>query len=212
MTSTKRILQSKKKEIKYTFTDSGSDTVCFMFSGLGYTYDKPLFYYSTMLMLEKKIDVVQVNYSYQNEFIKQSPELITEAMLGDIEPIIDEVLKKHDYSQSLFLGKSLGTIPLVNGIMKNSRFSASKMILLTPLLKMDGMCESIAASNHNGILIIGDKDPHYDSNKLKQIQQTSLLVEVIANADHSLDVEKLNTIASISAMSRVIDNLRKIIE
>ena len=41
-----------------------------MFSGPGYNYDKPLFYYTTMLMLENKIDVVHIHYSYDGQLME----------------------------------------------------------------------------------------------------------------------------------------------
>ncbi|OIK15099.1 hypothetical protein BIV60_10205 [Bacillus sp. MUM 116] len=31
-----------EKEVQYTHIENGSKAVCFMFSGSGYTYDKPL--------------------------------------------------------------------------------------------------------------------------------------------------------------------------
>lgn len=54
----KRICKKNDKEIRYTYMKNGSNIVCFMFSGSGYTYDKPLFYYATMTMLNNKLDVV----------------------------------------------------------------------------------------------------------------------------------------------------------
>ncbi|MFT8319957.1 MAG: alpha/beta hydrolase [Bacillus sp. (in: firmicutes)] len=201
-----------EQEITYTLIETGSDKICFMFSGLGYTYDKPLFYYATMLMLEKNIDVVQVHYSYDKEFLKQPAYLATESMMNSIQPIMDVLLKNTHYKKTFFLGKSLGTIPIVNGIMKNNSFPSSKIILLTPLLKMDEMFKSIIESKHEGILVIGDKDQHYDLNKLEQMKQTSLQVDIIKDANHSLDIAELDTVASIAVISRVMKNIVKIVE
>ncbi len=46
------------KEIRYTHIQNESETICFMFSGAGYSYDRPLFYYATMAMLEEKDDEI----------------------------------------------------------------------------------------------------------------------------------------------------------
>ncbi|MBI0579999.1 hypothetical protein IEC97_21810 [Neobacillus cucumis] len=51
-----------EKQVHYTYIENGSPVICFMFSGAGYTYDKPLLYYSTMTMLENKYDVVHIHY------------------------------------------------------------------------------------------------------------------------------------------------------
>ncbi len=75
-----------------------------MFSGSGYNYDKPLFYYATMLMLEHKIDVVHIHYSYDEQVMNKPIEELTKVMMDDINPVINEVLKNEQYSKSMFLG------------------------------------------------------------------------------------------------------------
>lgn len=49
-----------------------------MFSGTGYTYDKPLMYYSTTFMLELGYDVVQICYSFEQQQFEQEPTAISE--------------------------------------------------------------------------------------------------------------------------------------
>lgn len=170
----KKSLQTKDKKISYTHIETGSKIICFMFSGAGYTYDKPLFYYATMTMLQNKIDVVHIHYSYNEDLFKQPLENITQTIMNDVNPVILDVLKNGQYTETIFLGKSLGTIPIANEIMKRESYLESKMILLTPLLKFDLIFESIQNSKHQGLLVIGDKDPHYDSNKLEQLRKTNL--------------------------------------
>ena len=43
-------------------------------------------------------------------------------MMDDIYPIINEVLKDEQYNETMFLGKSLGTIPIANDVMKREEF------------------------------------------------------------------------------------------
>ncbi len=77
-----------------------------------YNYDKPLFYYATMLMLENKIDVVHIHYSYDEQVMNKPMEEVTKIMMDDINPVMKEVLKGEQYNHTMFLGKSLGTIPI----------------------------------------------------------------------------------------------------
>ena len=93
-----------------------------MFSGSGYNYDKPLFYYATMLMLEHKIDVVHIHYSYDEQVMNKPMEEVTKVMMDDINPVINEVLKDEQYNETMFLGKSLGTIPIANDLMRRDDF------------------------------------------------------------------------------------------
>ncbi len=208
---TKKKIHINDKVIYYTHIEKGSSTVCFMFSGSGYNYDKPLFYYATMLMLEKKIDVVHIHYSYDEQAMNKPIEEVTKVMMDDINPVINEVLKNEQYSKSMFLGKSLGTIPIANDLMKREEFLQSKMIVLTPLLNFESIFESILHSNHEGLLVIGDKDHHYNANKIDQLYKTNLTINVVKNANHSVNVGEFETENSIEAIAKIIEKLKEIV-
>ena len=82
-----------------------------MFSGSGYNYDKPLFYYATMLMLEHKIDKLYIFITYDEQVMNKPIEELTKVMMDDINPVINEVLKMNNTANRCFR-KSLGTIQL----------------------------------------------------------------------------------------------------
>ncbi|MEA1010789.1 MULTISPECIES: alpha/beta family hydrolase [Bacillus cereus group] len=208
---TKKEVHINDKVIHYTHIEKGSSTVCFMFSGSGYNYDKPLFYYATMLMLEHKIDVVHIHYSYDGQLMNKPMEEVTKVMMEDINPIVKEVLKDEQYNQTLFLGKSLGTIPIANDLMKREEFTQSKMILLTPLLTFDTIFESILHSNHEGLLVIGDKDHQYNADQINQLHNTNLKIDVIKNANHSVNVGEYETESSITAIAKIIEKLKEVV-
>lgn len=201
------------KQIEYTHIQKGSKNVCFMFSGTGYTYEKPLLYYATMVMLENNIDVVQVHYSYEQELFEQTFEDIKNFIMNDIDPVINNVIDNFHYDETIFLAKSLGTIPVVSEIMKREAFNKSKMILLTPLLKLERIYEEILNSNHEGLIVIGDKDPHYNPEQVKEMaQHTSFNIEVIHGVNHSLDDVEYDTLISISSLTKVIKSLHEMIK
>lgn len=208
---TKKEIHINDKAIHYTHIEKGSSTVCFMFSGSGYNYDKPLFYYATMLMLEHKIDVLQIHYSYDGQLMNKPMEEVTKVMMDDINPVINEVLKNEQYSKSMFLGKSLGTIPIANDVMKREEFLQSKMILMTPLLTFDTIFDSILHSRHEGLLVIGDKDHQYDAGQIDQLHKTNLQIEVVKNANHSVNVGGYETENSIEAIAKIIEKLKEVV-
>ncbi|MFB5253851.1 alpha/beta hydrolase [Bacillus mycoides] len=211
MKGTKKEIHIDDKVIRYTHIEKGSNTVCFMFSGSGYNYDKPLFYYATMLMLENKIDVVHIHYSYDGQLMEKPMEEITKIMMDDINPVINEVLKNGQYSNSMFLGKSLGTIPIANDLMKREEYLQSKMLLLTPLLAYHSIFESILHSHHDGLLVIGDKDHQYNANQMEQLDQSNLKIEIVKNANHSLNVGEFETENSITAIAKIIEKLKEVV-
>ncbi|MCW1240610.1 MULTISPECIES: alpha/beta hydrolase [Bacillus] len=199
------------KVIPYTHIEKGSNRICFMFSGSGYNYDKPLFYYATMLMLENKIDVVHIHYSYDEQVMNKAMEEITKVMMDDINPIMKEVLKGKRYKDIMFLGKSLGTIPIANDVMKREEFLQSKMILLTPLLTFDSIFDSILHSHHEGLLVIGDKDHQYNADQIEQLIKTNLTIDVVKNANHSVNVGEYETENSIEAIATIIEKLKEVV-
>ncbi|UFH95626.1 alpha/beta hydrolase [Bacillus toyonensis] len=211
MKGTKKEINIDDKVICYTHIEKGSSAVCFMFSGSGYNYDKPLFYYATMLMLEHKIDVVHIHYSYDGQLMEKPMEVVTKVMMDDINPIINAVLKSGQYNDSMFLGKSLGTIPIANDLMKREEFSQSKMILLTPLLTFNSIFDSILHSRHEGLLVIGDKDHQYNVDQINQLYKTNLRIDVVKNANHSLNVGEFETENSITVIAKMIRKLEEII-
>lgn len=211
MKGTKKEIHINDKVIHYTHIEKGSSTVCFMFSGSGYNYDKPLFYYATMLMLENKIDVVHIHYSHNDQVMNKPMEEITKVMMGDIHPIMKEVLKDKQYNDTMFLGKSLGTIPIANDLMKREEFTQSKMILLTPLLTFESIFDSILHSSHEGLLVIGDKDHQYNADQIDQLHKTNLQIEVVKNANHSVNVGEFETENSIEAIANIIEKLKEVI-
>ncbi len=208
---TKKEVHINDKVIYYTHIEKGSSTVCFMFSGSGYNYDKPLFYYATMLMLEHKIDVVHIHYSYDGQLMNKPMEEVTKVMMDDINSVINEVLKDEQYNETMFLGKSLGTIPIANDLMRREEFAQSKMILFTPLLTFDTIFDSILHSRHEGFLVIGDKDHQYNAGQIDQLYKTNLQIEVVKNVNHSVNVGGYETENSIEAIAKIIGKLKEVV-
>lgn len=196
------------KEVQYTHIKNGSEVICFMFSGAGYTYDKPLFYYSTMLMLENKIDVVQIHYSY-NESERNLPiNEFANMMVEDVTLVIKDVLDKDEYIETIFLGKSLGTIPIIVNISKDNKYQNSKIVLLTPLLKFDLFYEGLLEISNKTFFVIGEDDSHYINDRIGKLEEkTNLVIKKIKNSNHSLEVEPFNTFVSIKNLSEIMIGL-----
>ncbi|MBD3109312.1 alpha/beta hydrolase [Bacillus sp. AGMB 02131] len=210
MNIVKKQIRVNDKLTPYTHFETSSKTVCFMFSGSGYNYDKPLFYYATMLMLENQIDLVHVHYKYEEAIFQNPIEVIGETMIVDVDAVIADVLKNGQYTETAFLGKSLGTIPM-SKLLKWEEFSQSTMILLTPLLRLDAIFESILNSQHQALLVIGDKDPHYNVNQMEQLKRSNIKIDIIPNVNHSLDISTFDTISSLSAISRVMGKIHEVL-
>ncbi|MBA2176316.1 hypothetical protein H0266_15575 [Halobacillus locisalis] len=89
------------KKISYTHIQNNSTKVCFMFSGAGYTYDQPLFYYSTMAMLEDHIDIVHIHYRYTHDELALPLTTLVEMVTRDVEAVMKRILASHEYNEPI---------------------------------------------------------------------------------------------------------------
>ena len=112
----------------------------------------------------------------------------------------------------MFLGKSLGTIPLISKYIQEESFSTCKTILLTPLLKFDQFFEGVMNSSNNMLVVIGNKDIHFINDKIVKLQEREHIdLLEIANANHSLEMEPTNTDDSLKAMFEIMEKIRNFI-
>ncbi|KRD91449.1 hypothetical protein ASE51_12960 [Bacillus sp. Root147] len=205
----KKSVSSQTHRVTYTHIKTGGPRICFMFSGLGYTYEKPLLYYVTMLMIKHGIDVVQIHYTYSKELMTKSTDEIADVMMKDVDLVLQDVLSHNDYKNIIFAGKSLGTIPLIQRVMKDEVYKDAVMLLLTPFLTRSELFESLLESTHKGLLVIGTRD-HYYTEEVYQLKTNTMNIRVIENADHSLDV-LYSPSDSLKALQTVLNSIERLL-
>ncbi|MCY9020072.1 alpha/beta hydrolase [Priestia megaterium] len=202
-------VSNQTHRITYTHIKTGGSRICFMFSGLGYTYEKPLLYYVTMLMLKHGIGVVHIHYTYPKELMTKSTDEIADVMMQDIDLVMQDVLSHNDYKNIIFAGKSIGTIPLIQRIMKDEAYKDAVLLLLTPLLTRTELFKSLLKCTHQGLIVIGTRD-HYYTQEVYQLKTNTMNIQVIENADHSLDVLYTPT-ESLKALETVLNGIEQLL-
>lgn len=198
----KKIQLEDKSFISYTHYQLGSEKVCFMFSGSGYTYEKPALYYATLLLLEKNYDIIQIHYSSIDELLRLPFEEVPKPIFQMVNPVIEEVVLKNQYSEYVFLGKSIGTIPIVLNYMNQERFNKSTWILLTPAFKLESMTHFLLDSEQDAYIAIGDADPHFNFHIVDKLKQKHFQLDIIPEANHSL-----NIVGNVSESIKVIEKI-----
>ncbi|WP_231630217.1 hypothetical protein [Lysinibacillus sp. ZYM-1] len=108
-----------------------------MLSGTGYSYEKPILYYSRSLMLELGYDVIQINYSFEQQLFEQKPQAISNRVYSVVDPIVEYFLETKPYTNAVYIGKSLGTLPIIDCYMQQSSSMPTRYVLLTPLLSLE---------------------------------------------------------------------------
>ncbi|MED1852021.1 alpha/beta hydrolase [Brevibacillus borstelensis] len=191
----------------------GGRAICFICPGSSYSFDRPLLYYSTMLMLEQGLDVVHVHYSYgsdNTDYWMLPPRKRGALMLQDVEAVVRHVLADQPRKQLLFIGKSIGTLPIVSGFGESMLPSEASAILLTPLLNQEGFAESLLACKQNMYLVTGTADHYYHSETIEQIRDkhANIELDIVPNADHSLEIP-FDTTVSLETLQQVFSGISR---
>jgi len=189
--------------IAYNYYDMNSDKICFMFSGTGYNYDKPLLHYATSLMLDLGYDVVQVCYTFEQQQFNQPPEAISEMVYNSVESIVTYCLQVKAYKEAVYIGKSLGALPIADYYMQQEAIIPSRYILLTPPLSLEQVMQNLV--NRHSFIAIGTADPHFSNERMNQL--TSHQLTIAENANHSLEIAN-NTLESIFTCQSILKELK----
>ncbi|TMW71574.1 alpha/beta family hydrolase [Alteribacter natronophilus] len=180
--------------------ERGTDTLAVILPGAGYTAQAPLLYYTTGIFCSRGFDVLHVNYSFDREqFAALSEEKFTET----IRAVIDSAVGKRSYQHYCLAAKSLGTIALPR-LLEEERFREAKALWMTPLIQRDDVFESLAASRHESLVILGDQDPCFRRERFEELERNRRLeLSLIKDANHSLEIEG-NVHESMDVLKSVI--------
>ncbi|WP_433751172.1 alpha/beta hydrolase [Falsibacillus pallidus] len=192
----------KEMEIPFRLFQKGSTSLAIILPGSGYTSQAPLLHYAKAVFANKSFDVLQVNYQYHNEDYEDFSEL-GKAIKLDVNVVLDELLTNHTYDQFYFIGKSLGTIAM-SSVLNKEIFQGAKAIWMTPLIHRDDVWEAMVNSKHEGLCIIGDKDPCYREERyMKIVENTNITPKLIPNVNHDLEYSG-DVLGSIDVLKDII--------
>ncbi|WP_066175817.1 alpha/beta family hydrolase [Bacillus marinisedimentorum] len=178
--------------IPYTSIQTGesNNRLCVMLPGLGYTTDHPLFYYVTSLFLNKKYDILHLNYKYDlDSFVQLERSEQIRFVQETVKTALDQLLDSETNQKVFLIAKSIGTAALVSELQTRSEIQNAKAVWLTPLLKEDLVFNYLSAhKQQGGLLVIGDRDPHYSKERYNRVSEVQELKTVLVpEANHSLD-------------------------
>ncbi len=187
---------SGEREVPYTLIrpDGGQGrAVCFVCPGASYLFDKPLLHFSTMTLVRFGADVVHVRYAYGKDntvFWNLPEDERSRVMQEDVRAVTERVLHHSDYEQVLFLGKSIGTLPIVNGVCRSPRHAQAAVILLTPLLTLQTVADHLLTCPQAVFLAIGTGDPYYSEQVIRLLAKTrpNVTLHIVPQANHALEI------------------------
>lgn len=153
-----------------------------LFPGIGYTCDKPLLYYSWKLLKGLGWEIVPVSYTGFPAGVKGNPEKMRQAAetaLAQAEALLKEI-HWNDYSDILFVGKSVGTV--VSAAYARRHSIPCRQIFFTPVEAAFQFADRAAIVFH------GTADPWADTKEIENAcKQRNIPIYETENANHSLE-------------------------
>lgn len=192
--------------------DEPSEHLGIIFPGVAYSAQMPALYYATEVLLTLGADVLRLDHHYRHsDFQTLLDEEKTRWLEADALAVLKAALAIKPYKRLTLVGKSIGTVALVRILPELASLEHVAFVWLTPLLKLNGLKETIAQYPHKALFIIGSNDQSYDAALLEQIRvSTNGQVLLLEGADHSLEIRG-DVVASVRIQERIVKVLERFV-
>lgn len=188
-------------------------TLAVLLPGQGYTARMPLFYYAERIALDRRWDVLSVDYAYPPLEYDDDLEVRRRRLEGrkreleaDVDAAFAAGIGQRDYRRIVLIGKSLGTRAMTHLLAQGIEREVWN-VWLTPLINAPEVREAIEAHPGRSFVAIGTADFAYDAAYLDRLRESGKAeVVTVAGADHGLDIEG-DIAGSIRALGEVIARL-----
>ena len=193
-------------------SDEPSEHLGIIFPGVGYSSQMPALYYPTEVLLTLGADVLRLDHHYRRTDFQALPdEEKTRWLEADALAVLKAALAVKAYKRLTFVGKSIGTVALARILSELPSLEHTDFVWLTPLLKLDGLKETVARYPHKALFVIGSDDQQYDATLLEGIRaSTNGQVLLLGGAGHSLEISG-DVAASVRVQERIVTTLERFI-
>jgi hypothetical protein len=214
MNVTSSSIKGMKVEVPYRLLSNSDNPkgLAIFFPGMGYTVMGPLLHYPTGMFLNEGWDVLQINYEYKSEEVKDLTEEEFDKMVAnDCNKVIDTVIETSGYGSYFLVAKSIGTIPM-SAVLQRPAFKDARAIWLTPLLNEQTVHGSMMNSRQKAICFTGDQDHHYNQQRFNELTKNpNLQLHLIPGANHSLE-QDFRVLESIKTQKEIMETIQTFIK
>ena len=193
------------RPLPHTFFEGDGAGLLIIFPGLHYGPEGPLLYHLSKQLQGSGWDTLGLTYGFQAAMAFPWTEHVPEIM-EEGKSAAQEAMSQKAYPRLAFVGKSLGTIVLVQlcsgGVVPDKALVAQ----LTPPIGSPQFDSAFAATRQPTYIAIGTADSFYSEPALAELQaRRPVLVRVVKGADHGMDVAGDLT-ASLRAVGQVVED------
>ena len=208
---TLEIVGYREEHVPNTFfqNDSEASHLAMVLPGMGYTCQMPLLYYPSKLLREMGADVLWVEYAYNHraDYQALSEEAREQWLFADVTAASRTALAQRAYKEITVIGKSIGTLGMMQLLAHEWDLIEAKALWLTPLLKREQLRHVLRHHTGNSLTIIGSADPHYDAKWISEMRLAPVhQLLVVDDANHSVEVT--DTLKSVEIMGQVMRRMQ----
>lgn len=174
--------------------------------GWGYTAQMPLLFYTTEILLNKGVDVLQVDYAYNTlpEFATLDAESRNQWLFTDVAAAYRALCEQRTYEHIVLVGKSLGTLGVGHLLAMQTTDTNVSAIWMTPLVKHPKLRAQIKNFAGSALIVIGTDDQHYDAACLEEIGEAGTRkILAIEGANHGMNIPD-DVPASIQVLEQIM--------
>ena len=139
-------------------------------------------YYPVLAVLDEGLDAVCLDSIY-----REAPTL--ERLRDDATAAVHAGMAAGAYTQTVLVGKSLGTLAMAELIASDPDLADAPTIWLTPLLRNARVAAALERLRAPGLFVIGTDDPHHDADALTGLEARGHRVLVLSGAHHGLAID-----------------------
>lgn len=187
-----------------------ADELAIVLPGQWFGCASPPTAYATLALQALGADVAWVNYAYDREpgFERRDKAEQEERLFQDARAGVETALARCARERYVVVGKSFGTLAMSH-LMDEGRLTVGMCtIWLTPMLRDQRVRSALEALDQRGLLVIGDRDPHFDPTLMEQLSQRGTCqVLVLEGANHGLIVD-----GDLPATARVVERYLRALE
>lgn len=180
-------------------------TLAVLLPGLRYTCQMPLLYYTSSLLVERGVDVLNLHSDYTSPgFQNLPPQERFDHMLADALNAFEKARSQGKYNRHILVGKSLGTLVMGLLLKAQSDLAQALTIWQTPLLNLPWVEQAATEFKGPALFIAGGADKSFSLEVLECVQAaTGAESLIIPDATHSLEIPgELNR--SLEALQKII--------
>lgn len=166
--------------------------IAVFFPGIGYTVDKPLLYYSRRLASALGYETRLLPYSGFPDKVKGDRSKMAESFeiaLSQSQSMLAD-LDFHSYGETVFIGKSIGTIAAAAVASRDKEKERVRFVLYTPLE------ETFSFPLGDAVVFTGTGDPWVgmEHSRIPELcRERGISCYMYPNADHSLETGNIRT-------------------